>query len=133
MTAMPEPQRPSRRRILVVDDEPDICEALDVFLSSEGYQVSTVESGAAAIEQVKRQAFDLVITDLRMPGMSGVEAVASLKRLHPDLAVIVVSGYVSDESDLRCRAEGVATIIRKPFHLDDLLNVIARALGAAHA
>ncbi len=124
---------PERPRVLVIDDEIEIREALDMFLSSEGYDVATAESGDAAVERAKEQVFELAITDLRMPGMNGAETVAALKRLNPDLAVIVVTGYASDESAIRCRAEGAFKIIRKPFQLDDLLLVVKAALRRVSA
>lgn len=115
-------------RILVIDDEPDICETLETVLSLAGYAVSTAGSGAAAIEQAKGEPFDLVITDLRMPGLSGVDTVAALKQLNPSIAAIVVSGYASEEVALRCSAEGAAQIVDKPFDLDVLLRAVRAAL-----
>ncbi len=130
MPALGEP--PScKQRILVIDDEPDIRETLDMFLSSLGYEVSTAESGHTAVEQVQREAFDLVITDIRMPGMSGVDVMAALRRINPGLPVIVVSGYISEESGLRCSEAGAVGIIGKPFRLDDLLHVVQVALHEA--
>jgi DNA-binding response OmpR family regulator len=117
-----------RPRILVIDDEPDLCETLEMVLSEAGYAVTTAASGDAAVELAKRESFDLVMTDLRMPGLGGVETVAALKRLHPAMAVLVVSGYASDEARRRCREEGVTWIIHKPFDLDELLDVVRAAL-----
>jgi two-component system response regulator PilR (NtrC family) len=128
MTLAPD-LRPSRKpRILVIDDETDIREALDAILSSTGYEVSTAESGAAAVERAEREPFDLAITDLRMPGLSGVDTVAALRRIRPGLAVIVLSGYVSDESALRCCEGGATQLMSKPFDIDDLLHVVEVAL-----
>jgi two-component system response regulator PilR (NtrC family) len=115
-------------RILVIDDEADIRETLDALLCSVGYEVSTAENGGVAVERAEREHFDLVITDLRMPGMSGVETVAALRRIKPGLSVIVVSGYVSDASALRCREEGALQIVAKPFDIDDLLHIVEVAL-----
>jgi two-component system response regulator PilR (NtrC family) len=119
---------PGKHRILVIDDEADIRECLDMLLSSVGYEVSTVESGGAAVERAERESFDLAITDLRMPGLSGEETVAALRRIMPGISVIVVSGYVSDESALRCREAGATRIMSKPFDVDDLLHVVEAAL-----
>jgi two-component system response regulator PilR (NtrC family) len=115
-------------RILVIDDEPDLRDTLDALLSSVGYDVVTVASGRAAVERAGVEAFDLAITDLRMPGLSGVDTVAALRRTSPGLTVIVVSGYVSDESATRCMDEGVAQILPKPFDIDDLLRAVEVAL-----
>jgi CheY-like chemotaxis protein len=115
-------------RILVIDDEADIRETLAALLSSVGYEVSTAESGAAAVEQAERAPFDLVITDLRMPDMSGVDTIASLRRIDPTLPVIVISGYVSNESAQRCYEEGGVRIVCKPFDIDDVLDAVQAAL-----
>jgi DNA-binding NtrC family response regulator len=117
-----------RRRVLIIDDEPAIRESLDTFLSWEGYEVATAESGEAAVEQAKREAFDLAITDLRMPGMGGDETVAALKRINPSLPVIVVTGFASDEAAVRCSKEGAFRIISKPVQLEDLLRLMEAAL-----
>lgn len=119
---------PGKHRILVIDDEADIRESLDMLLSSVGYEVSTAESGGTAVERAERESFDLAITDLRMPGLSGEETVAALRRIVPGIPMIVVSGYVSDESALRCREEGATRIMCKPFDIDDMLRAVEAAL-----
>jgi two-component system response regulator PilR (NtrC family) len=115
-------------RILVIDDEADIRETFEALLSSAGYEVTTAESGAAAIERARKTPFDLAITDLRMPDMSGVDTIASLRRIDPALPVIVVSGYVSDESAQRCYEEGGIRIVCKPFDIDEVLDLVQAAL-----
>ncbi|WP_437554370.1 response regulator [Sorangium sp. So ce327] len=122
-----EPQG-NRPRVLVIDDEPDIRETLDTFLSFEGYEVATAATGEAAVEQVQGEPFDLVITDLRMPGMGGDETLAALKRLHPNLPVIVVTAHASDTAAARCMKEGALWIVRKPVDLDDLLRLVRAAV-----
>lgn len=122
-----------RRRVLVIDDELEIRETLETFLSWEGYDVATAESGEAAVERAKKEPFHLAITDLRMSGMNGAETVGALKRIRPGIAVIVVTGYASDEAAVRCWAEGAFQIIRKPFQLEDLLDVVEAALRDASA
>ncbi|XYI02248.1 response regulator [Sorangium sp. So ce1128] len=112
----------------MIDDEPDIRDLLDMILSSVGYEVSTAEDGAVAVERVKREAFDLAITDLRMPGMSGIDTMAALKRIDPNLPVIVVSGYVSDEAAQRACAEGAAHVVCKPIEVDALMHIVEVAL-----
>lgn len=128
MMRAPETAPPMRARILVIDDEPDICETLDVVLSLAGYEVVTAKSGDDGIARAEQQPFQLVITDLLMPGTSGVDTLAAMKRIDPRTAVIVVSGYASEEEALRCRTEGAARILDKPFQLDDLLQVVQAAL-----
>lgn len=127
----PYPNPASKKRILVIDDEPDILEILDGLLTSVGYEVSTAESGTAAIERAKRDGFDLAITDLLMPGLSGVDTIVALKGIDPSLPVIVVSGYLSDEAIRRCSEEGAVRVVAKPVHIDELLHVVDTALREA--
>lgn len=119
-----------REHVLVIDDEADIRESLEEILSLEGYEVTTAESGAAAIERAKTAHFDLVITDLKMPGMDGIEVLVRLKQLHPDMQVLVATGYASNETASTCLREGAYDYIRKPFDLDDLLRLIRKAIQA---
>lgn len=114
--------------ILVVDDEHDVREGLGKLLEMEGYDVTTAENGLVAVERAKLQRFDLVLTDLRMPGMDGVETLMELKRLHPGMPVIVVTAYASDETAARCEHEGAYGYVMKPFDLDELLQVIEEAV-----
>ena len=118
-----------KRRVLVIDDEPGMRETLDTVLSWEGYEVDTAECGEAAIEQAKSGDFDLAITDLRMPGMGGDEAITTLKRIRPQLAIIVVTGYASDEAAVRCTQGGALGIIRKPVEIAALLELVETAIG----
>lgn len=115
--------------ILVVDDEPDVREGLANLLSMEGYTVTTAENGAVALERAKSHEFDLVLTDLRMPGISGVETLVGLKKLHPDLKVIVLTGFASDATVGDCMLKGAYGCVLKPFNLDELLSQIEKAIS----
>ncbi|MCY1061537.1 response regulator [Nannocystis sp. SCPEA4] len=112
----------------MIDDEAAIREVFEEILTSVGYEVSTAESGAAAVERAEREPFELAITDLCMPGLSGVDTVAALRRIKPGLAVIVVSGHVSDESARRCREVGATRFMAKPVDIDELLHAVEVAL-----
>jgi two-component system response regulator PilR (NtrC family) len=129
---VPETQK-RNEHILVVDDEADVREGLRQLLSMEGYEVTTAESGAVALERAKPRRFDLVLTDLRMPGMSGVETLMGLKQLHPSMPVVVVTGYASNETTARCTREGAFGYVLKPFDLNHLLRVIQEAIVAGKA
>jgi two-component system response regulator PilR (NtrC family) len=120
-------------RILVIDDEPICREYMEIVLSLEGYEIRTADSGATAIELARRDEFDLAITDLNMPGLSGIDTLAGLRRLHPDLAVIVISGAVTSQSARRCREEGAFRVITKPVEPDELRRIVKVALGEALA
>lgn len=122
--------RKRHEHILVVDDEFDVRQGLAKLLEFEGYQVSTAENGTVALERAKTAEFDLVLTDLRMPGLSGVETLIGLKKLHPGLQVIVVTGFASDATAANCLREGAFDIVTKPFDLNQLLSLIEKAIEA---
>ena len=86
---------PAARRVLVVDDEESIRLALGKFLRSRGYDVTTVNDGAAAIEALRQARFDAMLCDVRMPGMTGIAVVARALEIHPDLAILMITA-VSD-------------------------------------
>lgn len=113
-------------RILVVDDELDLLETMDLLLSQEGYQVTTAESGAAAVTAAGTHRFDLMITDLRMPGMSGAQTITQVKALQPTLRVIVATGFPSEETMVDCRRRGADEYLPKPFEFEQLLQLIHR-------
>lgn len=115
--------------ILVVDDEPDVCEMIELGLSSDGYRVLTAEGGQGAIDLVRNQAIDLLITDFKMPGMNGIDVATSLREMAPDLPVIVVTGYMAEGMlDNYSELEKVE-VIRKPFAFETLVQAVEGALG----
>jgi CheY-like chemotaxis protein len=117
------------RRVLVVDDEPDVREMLEAVLGGEGYQVTTVPDGETALAAARSTRFDLATMDLRMPGMSGREALAALREIDPQLPVLVISGYATPEEATACLALGAIAVVSKPFGVASLLERIDRALA----
>lgn len=99
-------------------------------LEREGFAVETVESGEAAIKRFKEQSFDLVLTDLKMPGLDGFSTLRALRALDPALTVIITTGYASKETGDSCRRAGAFDLILKPFELPDLLSLLHRALAS---
>ena len=120
----------ARGRVLVIDDEQDMREMLALVLETRGFEVETAESGPAAIAAVERRRFDVALTDLRMPGMDGIETLAALKKRDPALQIIIATGYASDETAGVCMQRGAYDFIRKPFDLRDLQALLDRALSA---
>ncbi len=113
--------------VLVIDDEPDMRDMLEFSLSQEGFEVTTAESGMAAVEAAKRQKFDLAVTDLKMPGMSGVETVAALKDIDPDIEIVVATGYGTLENAVACMKNGAFDFIKKPYDIAELRILLERA------
>lgn len=116
------------RKLLVIDDEPAIREGVRRILEAESFKVETFGSGVAALERLKQEPFDLVITDLKMPGISGTDVLKAVKDIHPDLPVIFITGYSSVESAVEVMKLGAVDYIAKPFTPEEMLNVIKTAL-----
>lgn len=114
--------------VLVVDDEPGMRDMLSFLLTQEGFQVTTAESGAAAVESARVQKFDLAITDLRMPGIDGMDTVSALKSIDPEIEVVVGTGYASVETAVECMKRGAYDYIRKPYDIRELKLLLDRAL-----
>lgn len=118
----------SSERILVVDDELFVRELLLEFLSAQGYEVSLADSGEKAVELMQTQPADLVLVDLKMPGINGIEALRQIKKIAPDILAIIMTGYPTIESSIEALRHGAYDYVIKPFKLDDLKSSIERAL-----
>jgi DNA-binding NtrC family response regulator len=117
-----------RGRLMVIDDEEDLREMLEFLLSREGFEVVTVDSGMAALALARERTFDLAITDLKMPGMNGIETLTALKALDPSVQVIIATGYATEQAAAECIRRGAYAYLRKPFELAELRAVVDRAL-----
>ncbi|HSE03713.1 MAG TPA: response regulator [Methylomirabilota bacterium] len=120
-----------RPLILVVDDEHVIAQLIADLLSAEGYQVDTAPDGIAALEQIARRTYDLILSDLRMPELDGLGLFRALEEKRPELArrFVFVTG-TSEHSDYRGFVEDVpAPVLTKPFDMDDLLRVVREMLA----
>jgi CheY-like chemotaxis protein len=115
-------------RILAVDDEPVVLESLRRILVLDGFSVDTVERGPEALGLVQRNDYDLVFTDLKMPGMDGVEVVRGIKQLRPDIDVAVITGFATVESAVETMRDGAADYVQKPFTPDELRGFARRLL-----
>lgn len=116
------------KKLLVIDDEPAIREGVRRILESESFQVETFANGHAALERIKQEPFDLVVTDLKMPGISGMEVLKAIKEIQPDLPVIFITGYSSVDSAVEVMKLGAVDYIAKPFTPEEMLSTIRLAL-----
>lgn len=112
-----------KQRILVVDDDPVIGLSCKRILGAEGFAVFTVEDGGSAIEKVAREEFDLVITDIRLPDIYGLQVVQETRTLQPKADVVVVTGYPSLEDAKEAIRLGAFEYLEKPFTPDFMINV----------
>src|SRR5205814_2833307 len=116
------------RRVLVVDDERSIRELLAVMLKQAGHDVTLAEGGEQAVEVLKSESFDLVITDLRMRKVDGLAVLRATKEHAPHTVVLVVTAFASTETAVEAMKLGAYDYITKPFKLDEIKLTIANAL-----
>jgi DNA-binding NtrC family response regulator len=118
----------TRRRILVVDDDPDLVDYLRDMLSDAGYDVEGTTDPLAAVERVRTEAFDLVVSDVRMPVMTGTELMERLHELRPHLLVLLVTAFGSVDLAVRALRRGACDFVTKPFRIEALVQAIERSL-----
>jgi len=112
--------------ILIVDDEEDILNVLKLILTKEGYQVDTALDGKQALQLFRKNSYDIVLTDLRMPEMDGIELLERIKEIRPETEVLIMTAYASVESAVLAMKKGAADYIVKPFLNEDVMMRIAR-------
>ena len=120
-------QRPER--ILIVDDEADIAAILKLHLEDSGYVTAWAGNGQAALQMLKEDGFSLVLMDVKMPGMNGVEVLKRISESGLDVAVIMMTAHGSEDLVVECMTSGAVDYISKPFSLDDTLQRVDRAVA----
>jgi DNA-binding response OmpR family regulator len=120
-------------KILVVDDSPQISKALSDLLGASGYSVRTAPSGERALQIMETSMFDLVLTDLKMTGMSGIDLAKKVMERLPGVPVVILTGFGDMDSVINALRLGVADYLKKPFSMDEVLSVVQRELTKGHA
>lgn len=120
-------------KILVVDDSPQISKALSDLLGASGYSVRAAPSGERALQIMETTAFDLVLTDLKMTGMSGIDLAKKVMERMPGVPVVILTGYGDMDSVINALRLGVADYLKKPFSMDEVLSVVQRELTKGQA
>lgn len=115
-------------KILVVDDDPVVGKSIDRVLANKGYAVITATNGEEALNKLNSEHYDLVYTDIKMPGMSGLEVAERVKASQPWLPVVIITGYGSDAAEARAAAAGVSEFLRKPLSPEMIEASAANAL-----
>jgi DNA-binding NtrC family response regulator len=115
-------------RILIVDDEPNVVNFLSILLQREGYEVVTATSGKEALEKLKENRVDVVLADLKMPEMDGLELLSRIKQMDNQIAVIIMTAYASIETAIEAMRRGAFDYVIKPFKVDEITLVVKRAL-----
>src|SRR5687768_10219149 len=118
-----------RPRILVVDDESSIRDLLAKTLALAEYDVDTATDGRSALERLRLYPYDLLIADLKMPGIDGLSVIREAKRLKSDLPVIIITGYSTETAAIEAVNLGVSGYLTKPFRVPQVLTKVAKAIG----
>jgi len=116
-----------RKRVLVVDDEPMIVSLLSTILREKGWDVTEAGSGTDGIDQLDRGRFDVILTDLVMPGDSGIDLLRAAKEIHPDVEVILMTGYATADTAIEAMRNGAFHYIMKPLKGEEVVNLLEKA------
>jgi DNA-binding NtrC family response regulator len=119
-----------QERILVADDDAVIREGLRRILGMEGYLVETQPNGRLALDRLQESSFDLLITDLKMPGMSGLEVLQAVRVLQPEMPVILITGFAAVDNAVEIMKKGAADYLAKPFANEEIVEKVRKALDA---
>jgi len=122
------------QNILVVDDDPLVLRSVKRLLDNEGYHVEAVKSAKQGFERIKSQDFHILICDIRMPEIDGIELTTQIKDYHksqnkPELPIIFITGYASEEASIKAIKLGAKDYILKPFDLEKLLGAVKKAVS----
>lgn len=115
-------------KILVIDDDPSIRNMLAIVLKKSGFDVTCTESGKTALEKLKKETFDLVISDIKMPDISGIDLLKKIKAISPEIPVIMITAFASANDAVEAMKLGAEDYVTKPFSLDELKIIIDRAI-----
>jgi DNA-binding response OmpR family regulator/nitrogen-specific signal transduction histidine kinase len=127
--AHPRAAEETAARVLVVDDEPSVVEVFKEFLSAQGYDLTLAASGEDAVRRLRDCRPDIILTDLNLPGLSGLEVMRAAKAVDPEVCVVVVTGYASASTAIDALRQGAYDYVTKPFDLDDVLQIVERGLA----
>jgi DNA-binding NtrC family response regulator len=118
-----------KERILLIDDDPGLSEVIDMLLDREGYVCERAGTVSAALHKVRKNVFDLVVTDLRLPDGTGLDAIRAIRARRPEVPIIMITSYSSVESAVGALRAGAVDYIIKPFDNDEFLHAVRRALN----
>jgi CheY-like chemotaxis protein len=120
---------PKKKKILLVEDEAVLRESVRDWLTEDGYDVECVETGEEALERIKKEKYGVIVLDLRLPGIDGLQVFEQAKQLEANTKGILITAFPSKESQEKARSLGLVDYLPKPFKVDDLENTISKMLG----
>ena len=117
-----------KESILIIDDDESTCKSLSLILNKKGYETGTARTGQEALKKVRERFFNLALLDIKLPDADGAELLMPLKRMHPEMIVLMITGHASLESAVRTSLEGALAYITKPLNMDAVLTAIREAM-----
>ncbi|WP_320007166.1 response regulator [Maridesulfovibrio sp.] len=117
----------SKTSILILDDEPIVSKRLHPALEKKGYEVESFIDSSKALERIHERNFDIVVTDLKMDGVDGMQFMTEVKQLYPDTEVIIITGFATMETAKESIRKGIFDFLAKPFKLGEIQEVIRQA------
>lgn len=124
-----EAKQPQAARVLVVDDEPKICGLLQALLEKEGYEVDSAGDGYEAESKIRANGYEMVIADLKMPGMDGLQLAKIAREIDREITILVITAYATVDNAVRALRAGVDDYITKPFDIDELKKAVEKTLA----
>ncbi len=115
-------------KILIVDDDQDICEYMETMLEANGYEVDTISDPTTVIEAIRANEYHVLVIDLMMPELGGIELIQQIRRIDTDVAIVVSTGYPSVDTAVDALKLNVSDYIRKPFDIEEFREMIADVL-----
>lgn len=113
-----------KSRILIVEDDEEMRALLSDMIEEEGYEAASVNNGSEAFRKLAKESFDLIITDVRMPGLTGLDILPGIKKLQPDVPIIVITAFGSEEVQKKALERGANAYLEKPIHFQKLRTLI---------
>jgi len=115
-------------KMLVVDNDRDMCRVISDVFREEGFEVNSAHKGEDALEKLKRQPYDLIISDYKLSGISGLTVLEKVKHIRPQTQVIMISAFIDTSTKARAKELGAYDFIDKPFNINRLVKVVKKAL-----
>jgi CheY-like chemotaxis protein len=116
-------------RILIIEDDEEMRSLLKDLLEDEGYQTESADNGSEAFGKLAREYFDLIITDIRMPGLTGLDILPGIRRLQPGIPIIVITAFGSEEVHRKALERGATAYMEKPVHIHQLGELIHQMIS----
>jgi DNA-binding response OmpR family regulator len=120
----------STTHILIVEDDEEMRSLLKEFLEEEGFETECASNGSDALREIVKKPFDLIVTDIEMPGLTGLDILPEMKKLRPEVSIIVMTSFANEEVHRRSLEKGASGYLEKPIHIKKLKALIHEMLSA---